>query len=514
MVSRSHHGCARCKRRRQRCDEAKPRCGRCAQAETTCEYLLPLKWNGRIPRCHQPSTGRQHHQQQQQLPSTDAISIDPATSKPLGNRTDLPVQVLSPEILELDILSSWTAAEKSLWSHYITTASMVASHIQLRDQICLQILPMVMHLPSLLYGTLALSALHRSAMINTVSNQYRPDDTISDLMTKSLRHLRQEIQSHTFHQRLILLHTIRTLCVCEIYSGKADSTWRIHLQGARAILHSTRSTPHVGRSSEPHWLTLRWYNSMEALTALTHRGPALETEAQIQRFTKNNRFDDPDDHSLDIYTGYSTDLNNVFKNIGLLSAQRQALLKSGRNNFDIEAHIDLDSQADHLESIVQAMICRDGKDGLRLPANLTLHKDELKQFIACNLAYQHSALLHIYRRLQNKPTDSVDVQSSVHKILEAVTRVLPMQPLSPWALLTTPLFSAGYVYEAPLSQVPPLFHRPKLIRFRYDALGQDRVLIRRLLCDLYATLRIRNILRAIDILDRHWEMPPLPTYKG
>ncbi|RVX69061.1 hypothetical protein B0A52_06774 [Exophiala mesophila] len=437
-----------------------------------------------------PSTGRQHHQQQQQLPSTDAISIDPATSKPLGNRTDLPVQVLSPEILELDILSSWTAAEKSLWSHYITTASMVASHIQLRDQICLQILPMVMHLPSLLYGTLALSALHRSAMINTVSNQYRPDDTISDLMTKSLRHLRQEIQSHTFHQRLILLHTIRTLCVCEIYSGKADSTWRIHLQGARAILHSTRSTPHVGRSSEPHWLTLRWYNSMEALTALTHRGPALETEAQIQRFTKNNRFDDPDDHSLDIYTGYSTDLNNVFKNIGLLSAQRQALLKSGRNNFDIEAHIDLDSQADHLESIVQAMICRDGKDGLRLPANLTLHKDELKQFIACNLAYQHSALLHIYRRLQNKPTDSVDVQSSVHKILEAVTRVLPMQPLSPWALLTTPLFSAGY-----------------------DALGQDRVLIRRLLCDLYATLRIRNILRAIDILDRHWEMPPLPTYK-
>lgn len=447
MVTRSHHGCARCKRRRQKCDEIKPCCGRCAQAETTCEYLRPLKWNGRVPRCHPSSTGRQRNQPQQP-PFLDVVSFGPATSILFATPRELPRQVTPPPVIrELDLLSSWSAAEKSLWSHYMTTASMVASHVQLRDQICRQILPMVIHLPSLLYGTLALSALHRSAMLNAVPAQYLPEETVSNLVSKSVKHLRQEIQSNTFYPRHLLLHTIRTLCVCEIYSGKADSSWRIHVGGARALLHSTPSTLDIGESDEPHWLTLRWYNSMEALTALTHRGSTLQTETDMQLFTRDNGFENPHDHHLDIYTGYAADLNAVFKTIGFLSAQRRQLLNS-KNEFSTKAHNDLQTQAGHLESIVQEMIRRDGKDGLQLPANLTLHRDELKQFTACNVAYQHSALLHIYRRLQNKSPDCEEVQASVRKILEVVTQVLPMQPLSPWALLTTPIFSAGYVFVA------------------------------------------------------------------
>lgn len=44
---RSHSGCQRCKRRRQKCDERKPSCGRCDGAGSPCSYAITLKWEGR-----------------------------------------------------------------------------------------------------------------------------------------------------------------------------------------------------------------------------------------------------------------------------------------------------------------------------------------------------------------------------------------------------------------------------------------------------------------------------------
>ena len=44
----------------------------------------------------------------------------------------------------------------------------------------------------------------------------------------------------------------------------------------------------------------------------------------------------------------------------------------------------------------------------------------------------------------------------------------------------------------------------KFYHFSCEALGKDRVLVRGLLCDLYKTLRIPNILRAIKILEERW----------
>lgn len=41
-------GCARCKRRRQKCDEVRPYCGRCHKAGIVCRYSVQLKWGGRI----------------------------------------------------------------------------------------------------------------------------------------------------------------------------------------------------------------------------------------------------------------------------------------------------------------------------------------------------------------------------------------------------------------------------------------------------------------------------------
>lgn len=40
-----------------------------------------------------------------------------------------------------------------------------------------------------------------------------------------------------------------------------------------------------------------------------------------------------------------------------------------------------------------------------------------------------------------------------------------------------------------------------------EAVGEDKALVKELLLNLYDTLRIRNILRAISILEAQWEAP-------
>ena len=44
---RSWSGCSRCKKRRQKCDEARPTCGRCSTANVECVYEVKLRWGGR-----------------------------------------------------------------------------------------------------------------------------------------------------------------------------------------------------------------------------------------------------------------------------------------------------------------------------------------------------------------------------------------------------------------------------------------------------------------------------------
>lgn len=438
MSLRSHHGCARCKRRRQKCDEGKPSCRRCVEAEASCEYLLTLKWDGRVPR---RQGGSRRKEKQRPLSDTPANS---ETAPPRDSSLELALIDLpqSPEseatfsIRELDMFSPWTPAEKLLWEHFVNDASMVASHSQLRDQICHQILPMATQIPSLMYGTLALSALHRLTLLNGLPDEFIPEAMVSNLMSRSLKHLRNELQANDPRSRHLALHTIRTICVAEIYSGKADSSWRVHVDGAKAILDAMKSTVDRSDSEQTSWLTSRWYSSIEALTALTNRGITSADENQGETLGDDSVFVLPEDDILDIYTGYSSDLNAVFREIGSLARKRS---QSGDDSTAEELQI----QTLRLEQVVQEMIRRDHEEGLKMPADIRLSRDEVRQFNACNAAYQHSALLHIYRRLQRKRTDSAAVQASVKSILRVLCGILPMVALSPWALLTTPLFTAG-----------------------------------------------------------------------
>ncbi|KAJ5125507.1 uncharacterized protein N7443_008577 [Penicillium atrosanguineum] len=440
--------------RRQKCDEAKPACGRCLHAGIACEYTVILKWNGRVPR---------------EAKSSAIGFISDSTSTSLIDRSSNPN--FTPSALDIERpLTALSSQTQLLLHHFLTEVSQNSSHAYLRDNECQDILSMVHHSDSLRYAVMAMSALHRSTLVNGLPDQFIPEATVLKLISTSINYLRRDLEVPDFPSQP-LLHTIKTLCHCEIFSGRADSSWRVHVNGAGAFLAAMASQQDPNGPTSGSSLCSRWFWSIQALAAVTDFGfLSVQTIGSTMQGGS-------DDYYFDIYTGYSSDLNIALMQIGLLAHQR-SMTENNRED-DNEYH----DQIRRLERAIRNMISRDHELGLKFPIHHSLDTKTTNQFRACNTAYQTASLIHLYRRVQSLPTFCIEVQRCVRDILDAVCMILPVTTLSPWILLTTPIYTAGC-----------------------EAVGSDRKVVKDLLLELYSKLHIRNIIRAIEILEQRWRM--------
>lgn len=514
-VQRSHHGCTRCKKRRQKCDELQPWCGRCIEAGSQCSYAKTLKWleaprrgaRGKrelIPG-EKSCVGIMEHEPLHKSSRTSSLTslLQPEYSKSMAPIVPLissgatepgpssylknpkqghelpPIEMMLSK--EIDALSWLPSSSRSLLHHFVTKASHItACHAYIQTRICRLIIPMALQTPSLLYATMALSALHRSTLIDGMPMNFDLDALVSSFMASSLQNLRHELQAKGGVSKYALLTTIRTLCVCEIHSGRADArSWRVHVEGAIALLGTTRAMSNTSPvdDGESQWLIGSWYASIESLMALTTRRglPGVQTEQfgprALQRETQaENRY-------LDIYTAYSTDLNDFFKRIRAAAWARHQL-NANANRDIVLSNWDLEEEADWLESSIRSMT---GNSSFRPNDLQVLSQHEAQQFESCDETYYHTALIHILRRVRQLPRSDLRVQASVKRIIECCLKISPADGLSPWVMLTTPLFTAGC-----------------------EALGEDRALVRQLLQSMYDSLRIRNIQRSLVILEMSW----------
>lgn len=508
---RSHHGCVRCKRRRQKCNEAKPRCIRCQEADEVCSYAKELKWGGRTnsrfvqandkptkPR-QRSKTGNEAALQQvnhSSLSQATGHSVDcsetPAIQSFTNNEqatliadshmTDGSGPATSLELTvvrDLGPMSSLPEVTRMLLHHYTEMASRVTScHALVQSRICRIIVPLALQTPSLLYATLALSALHWSTLLNDYSSGSSMNSLVSQYMLRSVEALRHDLQQTRGTSKHALLATIRTLCLCEIHSGHANpGSWRVHVQGAKALLRGSQSIL-KDESADPmlQSLTESWYASIESLAALTPRGMP---QGQLEEFSPRPLIGHAtgDGQFLDIYSAYKPDLNLIFKEIGAAAWERRQLDKN-LSGPSILSYIDLEHEAQWLEHSIRAMFQKaDFFPGVQEQ----LSAQEALQFVAASDAYLHTALLHVHCFVRKLPSSAVLVQESVKGIIECVKRISPTAGLSPWAMMTTPMFTAGR-----------------------EALGSDRDEVRGLLQTMFDTLRIRNIERALELLEQRW----------
>jgi hypothetical protein len=386
-------------------------------------------------------------------------------------------------VRQIDPFSSLPSTQKALLHHFIRDASHVTScHPGMQKEICRMIVPMALQTPSLLYATMSLSAIHLEAL-NNHSETIKAAPDIARLMACSLEHFRVELQDPSRKGSDALLATARTLCLAEIHSGAIHpNTWRAHVEGARALMTATESKSQTSQSANTPFRRYldRWYRSIVALTALNGNGPPLGEVAMEPHSSKALLLEDPD--YLDDYWGFTVQLADIFREIGTMAWQRhQTSSESGR--LPIE-ETEFEERAVTLESSVWTLIDRYAGKGqvVFYPGVVEgLSEDHIREFMLCNEAFQHTALIHILRRVRKAPAASPEVQQSVKRILECTSQIVPRSGLSPWVMLTTPLFTAGC-----------------------EALGEDRDAFKRLLTSLHDTTRIPNVLQTLKFLEIYW----------
>ena len=337
---------------------------------------------------------------------------------------------------------------------------------------------------------------------------------IVSLKASSISKLRNELLSHRSQlsnsaTKEAVLATALTLCMCEIHSG-ADQprSWRLHLEGAKAILSSRSENEDPSKSeldvggdpTSQSALLERWYISIEALAAITAKGLKTsqssgteETDMEIDVRGKEKEV------YLDDYFGFSTDLAHTFKDIGAAAWERRSLnapasphtpgssSSSSASPVTSISEADLEIEAANLETSIRKMLARDEASPPKFYAGVREKLDDraVHEFYLCNEMYQHAALIHIYRRVRCLPRAHHLVQISVQKILECVRGIRPRGGLSPYIVLTMPLFTAGR------ELLPD------------DMAGREEVRFQ--LSELADKLKLRNVWRSLEFLELEWE---------
>jgi hypothetical protein len=411
-----------------------------------------------------------------------------SNSKSKG-RSPPPSDRLSRSLSPLD---SSTPTEQLLLHHFANSASRITScHPRIQTNFCNLLLPMAISYPPLLSALMALSAIHRNSLYTpSPAPLNQPPNEIIALKASSIAQLRSELLLPTQQRSQMqdaILATALTLCMCEIHSGgDQPRSWRLHLEGAKAIISTYQQMSTNPASSDPNSqsnLLKRWYTSIEALAATTSRGiragqlPLLAPGVELPAIgTEDKAF-------LDDYFGFSTDLVDTFKEIGAAAWERRSLAAESSAHVLLSEE-DLQTEADILEKSVEDMIARDATAPPKFYPGVkeSLDDNVVEEFYACNRAYQHTALLYIYRRVRQLPGTDEKVQVAVKSILECVASIKPRSGLSPYIVLTMPLFTAGR-----------------------EALGEDREIVRYALRDLGNSLKLRNVWRSLEFLEADWE---------
>ncbi|KAJ5489255.1 hypothetical protein N7539_004145 [Penicillium diatomitis] len=483
-MSRSFTGCARCKSRRQKCDEQRPTCGRCQLAGVECKYAMMLQWGGRaFSRSRFGACVDTGNMQRLEYSPGEFIYTIKSAQAQAQAQTAPDSRLTNP----VDPFSSLAPDQKALLHHFINDASQItASHSGMQQDICRMIVPMALQCPSLLHATTALSAIHIQALHNQ-SESVKSAPDIARLMALSLEHFRKELQHPSSQNSEALVATARTLCLAEIHSGAVHpQSWRAHIEGARALMKTLDMTGEVPVHTQTGFRRYldRWYWSIVSLTALTGNGPPVGDVQSNDLFSGETREESRPDY-LDDYWGFTVNLAAIFRQIGaaawkLEQAQKESWQSHG---FITEITSHAENEAAALEASISELMRRGAtSEPSFYPGRAERLSAESVQHLAlCNEAFQHSALIQIHRRLRKTPTTSALVQQSVRRILECTAQIGPSAGLSPWVMLTTPLFIAGC-----------------------EARNEDRDTVRHLLSLLHDTIRVPNVLQSLRFLEQYW----------
>ncbi|KAK7429789.1 hypothetical protein QQZ08_003634 [Neonectria magnoliae] len=320
---------------------------------------------------------------------------------------------------------------------------------------------------------MAFAAIHLDAIGGLDDNAEKLIDT---LQGNSITHLRHQLARRDPTARVVSLATTRTLCQAQIYGGKP--LWRLHLNGARAILQSSHTRHDTQGScscaSTEEGFLLSWYNNAEGLAALT---PAGLPSGQLGISCPSSR-----EVFFDIFGGVMSDLPDLFKEVGALVKERRRRVGPS-SSHSILAESDIAVEADTLIREIHYRLQRDTAENLSLHPQilLTLSANDIEDYALGNAAFLYTALLHIHCGVQRKPSSGPEAQFCVQNIIYCAQNMNFSSGLSPRVLLVAPLFAAGLC-----------------------AVGSGRESARSALVDIGSWMKTPHLSKTLTFLEQSW----------
>jgi hypothetical protein len=271
--------------------------------------------------------------------------------------------------------------------------------------------------PHLLYALLASACSHHSRLVRDTG----PSSKVSCLKftNLSISSLRSALADTNATLTAETVTTAMALCTNDVCNGNMQ-TWRTHLGGVMRLLAAFLDGQGKLRMDDQYIQCLvKWFTTMNVVAGLS--GLSGSGVPSSENGLLDRTFEQLNGHIDDI-CGYSLKL------APLLARLSQLVQTQSRPGVRMQEEVIAESHKLELE-IISLVECS-------VPDNR--HHLELQN---THLAFVHSALLHLHRRVQMLPKNHDVVKTDIFNIINAVGQIAPFSSAN--ILILWPVFSAG-----------------------------------------------------------------------
>ncbi|KAJ5326350.1 uncharacterized protein N7506_009452 [Penicillium brevicompactum] len=271
--------------------------------------------------------------------------------------------------------------------------------------------------PHLLYAILASACSHHSRLIKDGTSNSKV--SCLKFTNLSISSLRSALSNQDATLTAEAVTTAMALCTNDVCNGNMQ-TWRTHLGGVMRLFAAFLDSQGRMRVDDPYVQCLvKWFTTMDiiaGLSGLTGGGVLSSDNGLLDR-----TFDQLEGNIDDI-CGYSLQL------VPLLVRLSHMVQHHYQSPLDIPQEKVTES---HLLELEILSLTRCGVPDISNHAELQ----------STHLAFVHSALLHLHRRVQLLPKNHEIVKADLSNIVNAVKQIPPSSSAN--ILILWPVFSAG-----------------------------------------------------------------------
>lgn len=291
-----------------------------------------------------------------------------------------------------------------------------------------------METPHLLYALLAAACSHHSRLIK--DSTPHPKVICLKYTNMAISNLREALQDPTQSLKAETVTTAMTLCTNDVCNGNMH-VWRTHLRGVlRLLVACLRHQRESYSKEDPFLLSLaKWFKTMDIIAALSGLDGECIHDTEDGLLDRGSILGSDSDFIDDI-CGYSLDLIPYMARISqMVRPQNTSNASTDINMVDMSS-IQTVNEAKALESDIASLIDKPISESLLREGEVFI--TELR---STHLAFVHSTLLHLHRRVQLLPINHVKVRIDIRNILDAIGNIDPKSTAN--ILILWPVFSAG-----------------------------------------------------------------------